>query len=926
MLRFLFSQLRHRLGRTLTLALGIVVAAVAFVLLAGSTKTSELQIKSTLKTNYRNAYDILVRPKGSATPLEKRQGLVRPNFLSGIYGGISLAEYHEIEKIPGVQVAAPIANVGYTMVLARVDVRLNRYFDSNPQQLYRVDFSWSSDNGLSHVPATSSFLYYAKKTPRGGENRQLKICDGYSNSMPPIRGPFDLEIGSDLSCVWPGSGTLTVLPFVEYQFLFPVLLAAVDPVQEAKLLHLDRTMVGGRYLRDYDGVDTATFPTVPVIAADRTFVGDALTARIRRLAVPRGTNTQAMLEAGACKVEVYPCQPVAVIKPPPGADARNAYRFLRRLDGTTVATRSYPASTFYKHALTTQNRLLAVHSYWTTSPTHYQQWSAGHLRPQTVPLDPKALDDPFIPAMPFGGGNHYYVAPRENSDLQFRTLHTVRGINYAATENGRVPEVSLNIVGRYDPERLPGFSPLSKVPLETYYPPLLAAADATSRSALGGKNFGPSQNLGGYIQQPPLMLTTLKALRAFQNPNYYKDVPPQVRRAPLSVIRVRVAGVTGTDALSRLRIRTAALKIHERTGLDVDVTAGSSPHPLTIALPAGKFGRPKLLLTEGWSKKGATISYLNALDRKDLALYALILVVCAVFLVNGALAIVRARRSEIGTLLTLGWSQPSIFRAVLGELAAIGTAAGVFGVVLAIALVRGFGLEMPLSRTLYVLPIAVGLALVAGLFPAWQAARGLPLDALRPPVRSSGGHTRAVRSLPALALVNLTRLPIRTALGAAGLTLGVAALTVLIAIERSFHGTLIGTLLGNAVSVQVHGADFAAVGLTIALAAVSAADVLYLNLRERAPEFVTLSTLGWTNGQVTRVVLLEAAALALAAAACGGTIGTAAGVFLLGVPADGLVVAAVVAGAGALVASVVASTIPARQLLRLPAPTVLAAE
>ncbi len=922
MLRFISSQLRHRRARSLMLAVGIVVAAVAFVLLAGSTRTSELRISSTLKTNYRNAYDILVRPKGSLTPLERQQGLVRPNFLSGIYGGISFAQYREIEKIPGVQVAAPIANVGYTMVLARVDVPLNRYFNSSPQQLYRVDFSWTSDNGLSRVPATSSFLYHAPKAPTGGEDRQYHICGGYQDSMPQVHGPFDLDVGSNLSCVWPGSKSLRVLPDVEYQFLFPVLLAAIDPAQEAKLLHLDRTVVAGRYLRNYDTLDRTTFPTVPVIAASRTFVGDTLTATIRRLDVPAGTNVPGMLEAGGCSAFTYPCQSVAVIKPPSGANAKNAYQFLRRLDGTTVATRSFPASTFYKRALT--KNTLAVNSYWTTSPTRYLKIGPDQLLPRTVPLDANALNDPFNPATGFGGDSHYYVASRENEDRQFRTLNTVSGIDYSAT-NSRVPQVFVNVVGRYDPGKLPGFSPLSKLPLETYYPPLLAGADAASRTALGGKNLGPNQNLGGYIQQPPLMLTTLQALRTFQNPKYYKDVPPQIRRAPISVVRVRVAGVTGTDALSRLRIRTAALKIHQRTGLDVDVTAGSSPHPLKITLPSGKFGRPKLLLTEGWSKKGATISYLNALDRKDLALYALILVVCAVFLVNGAFAVVRARRSEIGTLLTLGWSRPAIFRGVLGELALIGVLAGGCGVGIAIAVVRLFDLAMPLSRTLYVLPIAVGLALVAGLVPAWQAARGLPLDALRAPVRSSG-RTRTVRTLAGLALVNLTRLPLRTALGAAGLILGVAALTILIAIERSFQGTLVGTVLGNAVSLQVHGADFAAVGLTIALAAISAADVLYLNLRERAAEFVTLSTLGWTSGQVMLVVLLEAVALALTAAVLGGVIGTAAGAALLGVPAGGLVVPAAIAAAGALLAAVSASAVPAIQLLRIPAPTILAAE
>jgi hypothetical protein len=68
-------------------------------------------------------------------------------------------------------------------------------------------------------------------------------------------------------------------------------------------------------------------------------------------------------------------------------------------------------------------------------------------------------------------------------------------------------------------------------------------------------------------------------------------------------------------------------------------------------------------------QKGTSIRYVRALDHKDLALFALILAVCAFFLGNGAFASVRARRSELGALATLGWSPGEAFRIVLAGLA-----------------------------------------------------------------------------------------------------------------------------------------------------------------------------------------------------------------------------------------------------------------
>jgi putative ABC transport system permease protein len=48
------------------------------------------------------------------------------NFASGIYGGISLAQYARIGNLAGVRVAAPIAMVGTVMLTANILVPLGR--------------------------------------------------------------------------------------------------------------------------------------------------------------------------------------------------------------------------------------------------------------------------------------------------------------------------------------------------------------------------------------------------------------------------------------------------------------------------------------------------------------------------------------------------------------------------------------------------------------------------------------------------------------------------------------------------------------------------------------------------------------------------------------------------------------------------------
>ncbi|MGH3238077.1 MAG: hypothetical protein ACRDOH_33420, partial [Streptosporangiaceae bacterium] len=150
------------MGRAVALLLGVLVATASFVVLTGAVRTTQLRAVGTVGTNYRSAYDILVRPRGSVTGLERSRGLVRPNYLSGIFGGISLRQYHVIEGLPGVQVAAPVAMIGYVVPREFVWLPVPAGLGGAAQQLYRVDLTWVFDRGLSRARDVSSFAYVSR--------------------------------------------------------------------------------------------------------------------------------------------------------------------------------------------------------------------------------------------------------------------------------------------------------------------------------------------------------------------------------------------------------------------------------------------------------------------------------------------------------------------------------------------------------------------------------------------------------------------------------------------------------------------------------------------------------------------------------------------------------------------------------------------
>jgi predicted lysophospholipase L1 biosynthesis ABC-type transport system permease subunit len=223
------------------------------------------------------------------------------------------------------------------------------------------------------------------------------------------------------------------------------------------------------------------------------------------------------------------------------------------------------------------------------------------------------------------------------------------------------------------------------------------------------------------------------------------------------------------------------------------------------------------------------------------------------FVGNAATAAVRGRRQELGVLACLGWRRSRLFAVVLGEVVAIGFVAGLLSAAIALPVSAAAGLSASPGRALLAVPAAVVVAVVAAAFPAWLAARAAPAAAVRP-VALGVGRGRHPRGVTTLALVNVARTPGRTLVGVVSLAVGIAGLTVLTAVTAAFRGVVVGSLLG----------------------VLGVADVLFLNIRERAPELATIRSLGWRESALARLVVSEGAVIGLLGSLAGAGLGLAA--------------------------------------------------
>jgi putative ABC transport system permease protein len=901
--RLAWSQVRFRLARTLALVAGVLVAATAFTVLTAASRTAQARTVGNVSANFSPAYDILVRPKGTRSAVESKTRTVQPDFLSGIYGGITMAQWHQIQQIPGVEVAAPIAMVGYTDLEADVFVPVPAAaVAGSGRQLYRISTTWVSDSGVSRITQPPGYLYVTPLPLTQPGNHY--VTDGTGPGCPaagvipsPGTNPFGTAVQSYARC-WsrvnqydmpsptPGSGSAAGY-FVTWSI--PVLIAAIDPGAEAKLDGLNKALVSGSYLSQNEGAGS---PTLPVLASSASGMNEYAQTTLQQLAAPPAMPN--MKDAWESAEASAPGRTVATVR----TTAQQAYSGV--INGLPRDYEGRAAGTL-------------ITGYWSLGPVDYRRTTAGALIPRQV-VNP--------PSVWYTGSLGRVAMDDEGSQYRTVTSH-VKAIRQTPLPGSTGSSLALiKVAGVFDPARIRAFDPLSQVPLGDYQPVVAAPATAASRRALAGADLPPSQNLGGLVSQPINLITTLSALPALENSHLYSGVPAA---DPISVIRVKVAGVTGPGAISRARINAVAQQIAQRTGLDVDIVAGSSPSPVTIEVPAGKFGQPPLTLSENWVKEGVAVAILSEVDKTSVALYILILVVCVLFVGNAATAAVRGRRRELGVLAALGWRRSRLFATVLGELAGIGLAAGLLAAAISVPISAALGLDASPGWALLAVPVAIVVAVAAGLAPAWAAARADPVSSVRPPVLAAR-RAHQPGGITALAALNVTRTPGRTAIGVVSLAVGIAALTMLTAVSFAFRGVVAGSLLGNAVAVQVRGVDYLAAGATVALGVLAVADVVFLNITERAAELATISSFGWRDGALARLVITEGAIIGVTGSLIGAGIGLGAAAWFAGqLPARLLLIAAAAVAAGIIITAT-AALLPAALLRRLPTAHLLAEE
>jgi putative ABC transport system permease protein len=291
MWRLASHALRGQWRLTALISFGLILAALAYVSLVGTASGTTTVLTGDIGKAWNTPYDLLVRPAGEVSKLESTKGLVSPNFISTISGGISEAQLASIRRIKNVTVAAPIAVVGYTTIDYTFNVpSVPSLLGSSAFAVLRVDEVATAEDALAHYTTAPTYIIWApdgvlttnniftSQLTYAGKTIQCNntnvICDAGTMFCSDCAGPTGTFSPSESPA--------------ELSIPIPVMIAGIDPAAEAKLAGLKATLTRGRYLPPANKPlkVTGIATLIPVIVSSKSFIAETVHVKATRLRTP----------------------------------------------------------------------------------------------------------------------------------------------------------------------------------------------------------------------------------------------------------------------------------------------------------------------------------------------------------------------------------------------------------------------------------------------------------------------------------------------------------------------------------------------------------------------------------------------------------------------------------------------------------------
>ena len=822
MIRFIWQNWWRRKERLILLLIGALIISVGLTYLVGISDTNKGTIVDELQQRWASSYDIVVRPEGSRS-LTEEKGLLDPNYLSGLDGGISQAQYEQIKAIENIEVAAPIAMIGtgiYSTDLTELELS---------DGIYRFTTEEISNDGIQkYSKSYSEYVAYGDIETIG--SRGLERGPLYFLRLPSY-DKFNLQ----KSYIRSSKGFF---------------IAGIDPEQEAKLVGLDKAIIqndsSSRYFTNEDKsvkniiaeFDTETID-IPVIINHQSFTDTTINYTIERLDLP--FEKDVMIETMDMLEE------------------KGGKEYLDTLKGMESQKYSYTDQEIYSRIMASvagynpetgasidRGDLLMNYD------TMDRQLPLG-TRPS--PLQYEDVVSPYPERWPYA-----YEVKRHKSPI-IPELEDFRPYNPKEFANGEnFITVNPQWVGFYDTSQVAiSKDPTNELPMETYRPATAELVVDTEKSPINPpKVLRPSGFAMDFLSTPPSMLTTIEAAELILGDE------------PISAIRIKVGGIADLSEDSQAIVEKVAREIEEITGLLTDITVGSSPQPTLVNVPAINDEAELGWFQQPWVSIGSSMTLFREAKMGFGGLIASTMAVAVIYVWASSLVSLLARRKEFAVLLAVGWRPTQLSKLLFMESAMIGIFVALISWMMLGFVYMTEGATVVTSRFIVTGLFGFLVYILGAVLPSIAVRKITPYEAMRTgEISKTSGRFIRTKGILSMALNHFIGKWKRSLLSIIAIALPTSLLALFLYVTVRLQGIMYTTWLGQYVALEVGPVHYTAMAVALVIAILTTAEIMWQNIAERQGEIALLKAVGWKNRNVRLLILTEGMFSGLFAAVIG---------------------------------------------------------
>jgi hypothetical protein len=807
-IRFIWQNWWRRKERFVLLIVGAFIVSAGLTYLIGLSETNKGTIVDTLQKRWSASYDIVVRPEGTRSVTEEKK-LLEPNYLSGLSGGISVEQYEAIKDIPGVEVAAPIAMIGYAIY----DVNFNTV-ELPKEGIYRRTTTTTVNNGIGEEIVSHNSYF---------PNNVWDIAN---------KGP-EYGVGA---------------PHTDLMVTGETLLAGIDPEQEAKLVGLDRAIIDlgtSRYFKDTDTYyfnESNKYHEFPIIVNQEAFAETLVDITFERLNVSiNKDNANEIME-----------------------DVKEAggVSYLDTIEGEVTDAFSFTGVEAFE---TFVSRMTGVD--WKTGELKESESDAYSENVTGIvykpsPLEYREISSPYADRWPYS----YQVIPFQNGEDTvgvYRNMQSFREPKLMADEYLDLPQIKPNWIGFYDAGSLAiSKDPASELPMETYRPATAEfVMDSEGNPVNPPKKLKPIGDRYSFLTDPPGMLTTIEAAEKLLGDK------------PISAIRIKVSGIVDIGDESQAILEQVAREIESKTGLITDITLGSSPQLALTYVPGLNDKSDIGWLQQPWVNIGSSISIFRETKVGFSGVVASVIVVAIVYVWASGIVNLLARRKEFAVLLSIGWRPSQLSRLLFLESTIIGLFVALISwMMLGFVYVSGDA-TISINRFLWTGLFGLIVYVLGSIIPMMLTRNISPYEAMRTgEISGNSKRMFQAKGINRMAFNHFIGKWKRSFLSVISIALPTALLAVFLYITFRLKGIMYASLLGEYVALEIGPTHYVAIIVSLVIAILTTAEIMWQNVSERSEEISLLQAIGWKRWSIRRLILAEGIFSGLFAAVIGLTV------------------------------------------------------